>query len=462
MAPPICVVVAAAALDAVIEKHGSIEGYEEFQVGKEEEELKERARLHQVWLKKEEKFRNEFQSRQELIKRIQEEEKQRAAENNVSMETDYQEIDWLSCYLYHVLESNTSGSDADESNQDKTPFHNPFAASTNNQYVKGEETFVESKPCPFFNKTGVCRFGDRCSRLHVHPESSRVLLIPNMFTSIGLSEGLQDEQEFDTNLEYSENDLRSQFIEFYNDIYPEFQAAGEIREFKICCNYEPHLRGNVYVEYQSEEECHKAFRMFHGRWYAQRQLFCQFSPVNNWKSAICGLFRQKRCPKGKHCNFLHVFENPVAQSTRSAFNDRHRRHSFNNNRSVRDYGKIENRSSRSDRHRNHDDRVRRSDWHDRHNRRDRSRDNDNYRHEKRSKRSRSPTHDSDNHVDRKRRKKHKHRSRDSADKEESQRESIRSEKRDRKSHHKKKRSSNAVCTQSALVIFFTKLLTYDT
>lgn len=41
----------------------------------------------------------------------------------------------------------------------------------------------------------------RCSRVHVHPEISCVLLIPNMFASIGLSEGLQDEQEFDTNLE---------------------------------------------------------------------------------------------------------------------------------------------------------------------------------------------------------------------------------------------------------------------
>ena len=43
----------------------------------------------------------------------------------------------------------------------------------------------------------------RCSRVHVNPEVSCVLLIPNMFTSIGLSEGLQDEQEFDTNLEVS-------------------------------------------------------------------------------------------------------------------------------------------------------------------------------------------------------------------------------------------------------------------
>lgn len=41
-----------------------------------------RARLHQQWLKKEEKFRKEYQAKQDLIKRIQEEEKQRARINS--------------------------------------------------------------------------------------------------------------------------------------------------------------------------------------------------------------------------------------------------------------------------------------------------------------------------------------------------------------------------------------------
>ena len=37
-----------------------------------------------------------------------------------------------------------------------------------------------------------------------------------------------------------------------------------------------------------EEECDKAYQMFNGRWYAQRQLSCEFCPVTKWKSAICG------------------------------------------------------------------------------------------------------------------------------------------------------------------------------
>ena len=44
--------------------------------------ISHRARLHQQWLKKEEKFRKEYQAKQDLIRRIQEEEKQRARINS--------------------------------------------------------------------------------------------------------------------------------------------------------------------------------------------------------------------------------------------------------------------------------------------------------------------------------------------------------------------------------------------
>jgi len=46
-----------------------------------------------------------------------------------------------------------------------------------------------------------------------------------------------------------------------------------------------------YVVYDfSEAECSKAYQMFNGRWYAQKQLSCQFCPVTKWKTAICGEF----------------------------------------------------------------------------------------------------------------------------------------------------------------------------
>ena len=38
----------------------------------------------------------------------------------------------------------------------------------------------------------------------------------------------------------------------------------------------------------SEEAAEKAFTMFNGRWYAGRQISCQFCGVTRWKNAICG------------------------------------------------------------------------------------------------------------------------------------------------------------------------------
>lgn len=37
-----------------------------------------------------------------------------------------------------------------------------------------------------------------------------------------------------------------------------------------------------------EEDALEAFKAFNGRWYAGKQLSCEFTLVNKWKSAICG------------------------------------------------------------------------------------------------------------------------------------------------------------------------------
>ena len=59
---------------------------------------------------------------------------------------------------------------------------------------------------------------------------------------------------------------------------------------QVCCNHEPHLRGNVYVQYQNEHEAVKAYAKFNGRFYAGRQISCEFVKIEKWKSAICGEF----------------------------------------------------------------------------------------------------------------------------------------------------------------------------
>lgn len=107
----------------------------------------------------------------------------------------------------------------------------------------------EVKNCPFFQKVGACRFGINCKRAHTVPETSSTLLFPGMFTNFELEQSFRDEFDSDLTLEYEEGDIYEEFKLFYEDVFPEFETTGHITRFIVCCNYEPHLRGNVYVQF---------------------------------------------------------------------------------------------------------------------------------------------------------------------------------------------------------------------
>ncbi|VVD05834.1 unnamed protein product [Leptidea sinapis] len=161
-------------------------------------------------------------------------------------------------------------------------------------------TYRETKPnmelCPFFVKTSCCRFGDQCSRNHQYPAIS--------------NNANFNEYDTDVMLEYEESETSRHYKDFFYDVLPEFQKHGKITQFKVCNNYEKHLRGNTYVEYLDIRSAVRAYRALHSRWYGGRQITLQFCQITSWKNAICGLQSRKRCPKGRSCNFLHVFANP--------------------------------------------------------------------------------------------------------------------------------------------------------
>lgn len=54
----------------------------------------------------------------------------------------------------------------------------------------------------------------------------------------------------DETLEYEEEDILEHFKSFYDDISDEFKKYGRLKQLVVCSNYEPHLRGNVYVQYE--------------------------------------------------------------------------------------------------------------------------------------------------------------------------------------------------------------------
>ncbi|KAK3754192.1 hypothetical protein RRG08_028157 [Elysia crispata] len=281
---------------------------EEHQREQEEEERSLRQNL--LWMQREREAQAAFNAKkeweekekhrkEEIERKIKEEWAERERKEKEEQEAKEKEETEKRQKQKKLLEEATA-------NENKEPWHNPIGPV---QYSQEKKLDL----CPFFKKTATCRFGEECSRYHDYPDSSTTILIPRMFTSIELEQSSVDALDADMSLEFEEGDLYQSFRDFYLDVVPEFKTVGTVVQVKVCCNYEPHLKGNVYVQYHSEASAHKAFEKFNARWYGGRQLTCIFVNIESWKAAICGLAFRKRCPKGKHCNFLHVFRNPGSE-----------------------------------------------------------------------------------------------------------------------------------------------------
>ncbi|CAN9507180.1 unnamed protein product [Ophioblennius macclurei] len=292
-----------------------LEEEEEIDDGDDSNEVadEERLRLHEEWLERErlaqEIFRVQVEREEATRRRKEEEERMIKQEWEARQRKEEEEKEQRQQQKRVREEAVQKMLDEAENQLEKEgPWMNPEAPAAVNSENYGTERDVAN--CPFFLKTGACRFGDRCSRKHTYPTSSPTLMVRGMFTTFGMEQSRRDDYDIDACLEHSEEELHESFVDFYHDVLPEFKSIGKVVQFKISCNYEPHLRGNVYIQFDKEEHCREAFIKFNGRWYAGRQLHCEICPVTRWKNAICGLFDRQKCSKGKHCNFLHVFRNP--------------------------------------------------------------------------------------------------------------------------------------------------------
>ncbi|MED6106135.1 hypothetical protein PIB30_002027 [Stylosanthes scabra] len=175
------------------------------------------------------------------------------------------------------------------------------------QQVPNFGTEQDKAHCPFHLKTGACRFGQRCSRVHFYPDKSCTLLMKNMYSGPGLA------WDQDEGLEYTDEEVERCFEEFYDDVHTEFQKFGEIVNFKVCKNGAFHLRGNVYVHYKFLDSALLAYNTINGRYFAGKQVTCNFVSLTRWKGAICGEYMKsgyKTCSHGTACNFIHCFRNP--------------------------------------------------------------------------------------------------------------------------------------------------------
>ncbi|CAM6126837.1 unnamed protein product [Calypogeia fissa] len=284
----------------------------------------EHAEQERLWLEREKKAMEDFERQQEDLKKLEEARKPDDTEEDSEYVDDDgpPEIIWKGNEIIvrkrrvkGLLDPPTRAlQDATQAASNPLPPQSAAFAS-HNKYVQ-TPSVIEHTPafgteqdkthCPFHIKTGVCRFGVRCSRVHVYPDQSFTLLMRNMYTGPGLA------WENDEGLEHSDEEVAQHYEEFYEDVHSEFLQFGELVNFKVCNNASSHLRGNLYVHYKAETSAQAAYSALNGRFYAGKQITCEFVGVTRWRVALCGEYmkgRHRLCSRGSACNFLHCFRN---------------------------------------------------------------------------------------------------------------------------------------------------------
>ncbi|KAH7537113.1 hypothetical protein FEM48_Zijuj03G0057400 [Ziziphus jujuba var. spinosa] len=122
-------------------------------------------------------------------------------------------------------------------------------------------------------------------------------------------------------IQYTDEEIERSYEEFYEDVHTEFLKFGEIVNFKgnesnlyqVCRNGSFHLGGNVFIQYKCLDSAVLAYHSINGRYFAGKQVICEFVNLTRWKVAICGEHmksRFKTCSHGTACNFIHCFRNP--------------------------------------------------------------------------------------------------------------------------------------------------------
>jgi splicing factor U2AF 35 kDa subunit len=175
--------------------------------------------------------------------------------------------------------------------------------------------------CSFYYKIGACRHGDRCSRKHVKPSYSQTILLPNLYQN----------PAYDNKNKMNPSQLQNHFDAFYEDFWCEMCKYGEIEEVVVCDNNNDRkpiplplgcilteyldLIGNVYARFKYEESAQTACDALNSRWYAGRPIYCELSPVTDFREACCRLNSGDGCQRGGFCNFIHRKE-PSAELDR--------------------------------------------------------------------------------------------------------------------------------------------------
>lgn len=176
----------------------------------------------------------------------------------------------------------------------------PKPNQTNNQSFGTED---DKTNCPFYSKTGTCRHGDKCIRVHNKPQTSDTLIIKNMYENTLLEIAIQEGKKVP---EEELKEVNRNFENFYEEVFLKLAQIGCVEEMIVCDNLGSHLNGNVVVKYKTEEEGIKAMRVLSSQFYKGRPIVIDYSPVTDFNKSICKLNERFVCDRGGYCNYFHL------------------------------------------------------------------------------------------------------------------------------------------------------------
>jgi splicing factor U2AF subunit len=146
--------------------------------------------------------------------------------------------------------------------------------------------------CAFYSKTGTCRHGDKCARIHNKPVMSQTLIFQNMYinppVAIAISEGNKVSDE-------ALKEAIKHFEGFYKEVFLELTKYGEIKDLNVCDNLGDHLIGNVYVKFATFEEAEAALKALNGKYFADKPIIGEYSPVTDFRNSCCKDYESGSC-----------------------------------------------------------------------------------------------------------------------------------------------------------------------
>lgn len=188
----------------------------------------------------------------------------------------------------------------------------------------------DNQMCNFFMKTGICKYGEKCTKKHTKPLRSHTVMFHRLYSDpVYIERGkllnemkksgrLEQSHGYNPNLleeaakkdGFDKEKAQKQLEQFFSDVFVELSLKyGKIQDMGVAGNLNKYLNGNVYVEFENESSASMCFLKTNKRWYNGKPIICELSPVVNLDAACCQSYEtSSKCDRDSSCGYAHFLK----------------------------------------------------------------------------------------------------------------------------------------------------------